>query len=152
MDAASYVYYRYEKEYSSKIDEMKLHKLLYFAQRESIIQTGEPLFSASFYGWRFGTVLKEIREAYANSSFSPHISGTVVAELNPVMDAVFLGYAGKDSWSLSRLTHGEISWQNSRVGVPENSNSDRMISLEDIRADAERIKNRRDFLSQMGLS
>jgi len=39
------------------------HKLLYFAQRESIIQTDTPLFDASFYGWRFGPILKEIREA-----------------------------------------------------------------------------------------
>lgn len=50
LDVASYVYNRYRKEFREEIDEMKLHKLLYFAQRESLIQTGKPLFTEDFYG------------------------------------------------------------------------------------------------------
>ena len=61
-------------------------------------------------------------------------------------------YAGKDSWSLSRLTHGEISWKNSRIGIPEKENSDNPMSLEDIMADAERIKARREMLKELGLA
>ena len=60
-------------------------------------------------------------------------------------------YAGKDSWSLSRLTHGEISWKNSRIGISEKENSDNPMSLEDIMADAERIKARREMLKELGL-
>ena len=33
---ASYICMRYQKEFGRGIDEMKLHKLLYFVQRESI--------------------------------------------------------------------------------------------------------------------
>ncbi len=43
-DIASYIYQRYQKQFGKCIDEMKLHKLLYFTQRESIIQTDEPIF------------------------------------------------------------------------------------------------------------
>ena len=35
---ASYISERYQKEYGERIDEMKLHKLLYFTQRECITQ------------------------------------------------------------------------------------------------------------------
>ena len=49
MSVASYVFNRYQETMGEKIDEMKLHKLLYFAQRESIIQRNEPLFSEDFY-------------------------------------------------------------------------------------------------------
>ena len=35
--AASYIYEKYKSEFGTTIDEMKLHKLLYFAQWESII-------------------------------------------------------------------------------------------------------------------
>ena len=49
--AASYIFERYKFEFGETIDEMKLHKLLYFAQRESIIQTGNPLVNATFRGW-----------------------------------------------------------------------------------------------------
>lgn len=68
------------------------------------------------------------------------------------MDKVFEKYADKDSWSLSRLTHGEIAWKNSRVGVPEGDNSDNPMSLEDIRKDADRIRERREMLSKLGLA
>ena len=45
---ASYICLRYRRRFGRKIDEMKLHKLLYFTQRESIIRTGEPLFGDCF--------------------------------------------------------------------------------------------------------
>ena len=47
--AASYIYKRYMEEKGTCIDEMKLHKLLYLSQRESIIVTGEPMFSEDQY-------------------------------------------------------------------------------------------------------
>ena len=48
MDVASYVYNRYQETNGKRIDEMKLHKMLYFAQRESYIQRDEPLFEGGF--------------------------------------------------------------------------------------------------------
>lgn len=110
--AASYIYEKYKSEFGTTIDEMKLHKLLYFAQRESIIQTGNPLFDATFRGWKYGPILKEIRESYKNSSFVPVTSSSDIDEMEPIVDTVFEQYAEKDSWSLSRLTHGEYSWKN----------------------------------------
>lgn len=52
MNVASYICKRYVSEYKASIDEMKLYKLMYFAQRESLIQNREPLFDAVFYGWK----------------------------------------------------------------------------------------------------
>ncbi len=151
MCVASYVYNRYFGEFGLKIDEMKLHKLLYFAQRESLIQRQEPLFDAVFYGWKFGPILKEIRIAYRDDSFYTSIPSEVVDRITPIMDKVFEEYAGKDSWSLSRLTHGEYAWKNSRIGIPDGENGDLPMKLEDIRMDANRIRERREMLSQLGL-
>lgn len=150
--AASYIYEKYKSEFGTTIDEMKLHKLLYFAQRESIIQTGNPLFDATFRGWKYGPILKEIRESYKNSSFVSVTSSSDIDEMEPIVDTVFEQYAEKDSWSLSRLTHGEYSWKKSREGIPENINSDKPINVEDIRIDADRVRARRELLEQLGLS
>lgn len=152
MNVASYICKRYENDFHTKIDEMKLHKLLYFAQRESLIQNRKPLFNAVFYGWKYGPVLKEIREAYRDNLFYDVIPGDVVDRISAVMDKVFDEYAGKDSWSLSRLTHGEYAWINSRKGISDGENSDNPMKLADIRVDADRIRERREMLSQLGLS
>ncbi|MBR1598168.1 MAG: DUF4065 domain-containing protein [Lachnospiraceae bacterium] len=151
MNVASYICNRYYDEYNSRIDEMKLHKLLYFAQRESLIQREAPLFDAVFYGWKYGPILKEIRIAYRDNSFYSIVPQDVISRIVLIIDKVFEEYAGRDSWSLSRLTHGEYSWKESRIGIPDGANSDLPMKLDDIRVDADRIRERRRILSQLGI-
>lgn len=152
LEVAAYIANRYLWEYKQPIDEMKLHKLMYFAQRESLIQTGQPLFDATFYGWKYGPILKEIRSAYKDGTFSAIKPEDIEGNPLKILDRVFADYAEKDSWSLSRLTHGELSWKNSRKNIPDEANSDNPMSMKDIINDAERIKARRKMLAELGLA
>lgn len=151
LTVAAYICDRYEKEFGQKIDEMKLQKMMYFAQREALIQTDKPLFRSTFYGWKYGPVLKDIREPYQDPSLLPKVSPKEEAALAPVMDPVFSEYAEKDSFSLCRLTLGEISWKKSRKGIAPAENSDNAMKLSDIRMDAQRMKERREKLADQGL-
>lgn len=147
---ANYIVSRYHNEYGRFIDEMKLHKLLYFAQRESLIQLGRPLFNEIFYAWKYGPVLVAVRnyiKLFGPLPIRPNFS--INMEYIPIMDKIFSQYASKDSWSLSRLSHGEISWQNARKGLAPLDSCANPISIEDIKKDANRIKLRRFFLSQL---
>ena len=145
---AAYICSRYEAVHGERIDEMKLHKLLYFAQRESLIERDEPLFEGDFYGWRFGPVVTAIRDVYRNDAFEPV---TDLGADQKLVDAVIAEYGDKDAWSLSRLTHGEISWKRSRVGVAPSENSSNLMPLSDIRADADRMRRRLQELDRYGL-
>lgn len=69
LQVASYIYKRYMDDFGVRIDEMKLHKLLYFTQRECLIQKGEPMFEAHFEAWKYGPVMVQIRQYYKNDSF-----------------------------------------------------------------------------------
>lgn len=149
VKVASYISRRYEREYGSQIDEMKLHKLLYFAQRESIIQLDQPLFADSFQAWKYGPVLVQIRSLYKQGKLTERLTSEEIATYQTVFDKVFEQYAPKDAWSLSSVTHGEISWQKARVGIPAGENSDTLIALDDIRKDAHHIKLRRYYLSHL---
>ena len=64
IDVAQYIFREYEKLSSTPIDEMKLHKLLYFAQRESFAITGAPMFAENFEGWKYGPVSRVVRNCY----------------------------------------------------------------------------------------
>ena len=149
MTVAAYICDRYQRDFDEKIDEMKLQKLMYFAQRESLIRTGEPLFEGDFYGWRFGPVLKELRTPYKEESFATGVTDADMDGAMEVLDEVFKAYAHKDAWSLSRLSHGEICWKRSRKGVSPYDSSDNMIPLDDIRLDAQRMRERRELFGQM---
>ena len=139
---ASYISLRYRRQFGRKIDEMKLHKLLYFTQRESIIRTGEPLFGDCFEAWKYGPVLAAIRQRYKNDTLNEDLPAPVEKRYKEVFDTVFETYASKDSWSLSSITHGEYAWQVARQQmVPEEQH--KLIATDDIRKDAERVKIRR---------
>ena len=154
MNVAAYMFKRYRNEYGADIDEMKLHKLLYFAQRESLVQTDEPLFNAVFHGWKYGPVLKEIRGVYKERRFDDFDTDEISPDTARIIDRVFASYAKEDSWSLSRLTHSELSWKNSREGLGPGENGDNCMKLDDIHQDAQRIRTRRarlELMRQLGL-
>lgn len=149
---ASYIYMRYQKEFGRCIDEMKLHKLLYFVQRESIVQLGAPIFKEEFEAWRYGPVLVPVRQLYRDGMLDTPLSAEAIEKYSAVFDKVFSQFAVKDSWSLSSLTHGEYSWRHARQGVPDDMNSTNKMTVEDISIDAQRIKTRRLLLSALKTS
>lgn len=144
---AQYLSKLYRDNYHKAISEMQLHKLLYFIQRESYIQRNEPMFENHFHGWKYGPVLPEIRAGYKCGFHNIQCDNFLSQDEKNIVDQVFYEFAPKDPWTLSRLTHGEISWINSRRGVPASANGDNLMKNEDIKKDAERIKERRQQLS-----
>lgn len=147
LNLAAYIQKRYARENNYEtIDESKIHKLLYFIQREALIQFNTLLFDADFYAWQYGPVLHEIRTAYSNNTILTTKPTALTNEQQSVIDYVFNQYSQKSSWSLSRLTRGEKSWKHAREGISEYEKSDILISIEDIKSDAQRQLTRRNKL------
>lgn len=139
---ASYISERYQKEFGRRIDEMKLHKLLYFTQRECIAQTGQPMFDASFHAWMYGPVLPSIRSLYKRDQLHTLPSDDSIKKYRPVFDEVFRELASTKSIMLSAISHGEMSWKRARVGYGKYDESDVPMKLDDIIEDARRYKQR----------
>lgn len=148
LKVASYICQRYLAAFGHRIDEMKLHKLLYFTQRECIVQKGEPMFDEKFKAWRYGPVILAIRQHYKDDTLDVGLSDEAIAKYKMVFDKVFEHYARKSSWSLSTLSHGELSWQKARKGLLPQDAYDVDMQVSDIYKDAERIKIRRFLLSK----
>lgn len=150
VKAASYIYSRHMKENRNvAIDEMKLHKLLYFSQREAIIRTGSPMFEDMFEAWKYGPVMVEVRNRYRTSSLNDMPTKEELSPYQSTFDYVFDNYAVKDSWTLSMLSHGESSWQKAREGYEQDAHCDVLIKTDDIKSDAERIKLRRFYFNEL---
>lgn len=142
---ASYVSQRYEYEFGSRIDEMKLHILLYFMQRESIVQTGQPLFADVISVNKGGLYIASVHTAYEADALHDKLSGVTFAQYQSVLDHVFATYAHKDMMGLTTLVQSEWSWKRAM----ERVNSDKLIQIRDIAKDAERIRNRRFLLKHL---
>lgn len=156
---ASYICQRYQEEYGRRIDEMKLHKLLYFMQKECIVQTGEPMFPEILHAWKYGPVMPSIRQLYKEDRLHDLPSEKTIGQYQPVFDEVFRRLAGSKPLTLVSISHGEESWKRARVGYGKYDSSDVPMKLEDIREDAERYKERvaklrllKGFLDSKGIT
>jgi len=129
----------YEKVSGQKIDEMKLHKLLYFTQRESLAIVNEPMFNAEFEGWMLGPVCRAIRTAKIESEKIGDSSKVSFPSAYIVRNDIS-EYGGFESWRLSEISHRELSWRNSREGLSPKENGNRVLELSDIRIDAKKVR------------
>lgn len=147
LKTAAYISKRYMIDFHKEIDEMKLHKLLYLAQRESIVVSGMPLFSESLEAWKFGPVSPDVRCWFHSRGLSETLSENEISQYRNVFDFIFTFYAPMSSWSLSSLSHGELSWQRARQRIAANPAESNVMVIDDIVADASRIRLRRHMLS-----
>ena len=130
----------YEKN-GKHMDEMRMHKLMYFVQRESLMYNKEPLFDATFYGWKYGPVLKEVRNQFKkdlNLEELTKLKDSVSDNTKKLLESVFDRYGSLSSWKLSALSHEEFSWKMARSGLNYEDNGDVPLSLNAMKVDAQR--------------
>ena len=140
IDVAQCIFTEYKLLSGKIIDEMKLHKLLYLSQRESLAITNEPMFPENFEGWKYGPVCREVRNCFTEDGMFADDIQEISDEEHYIVKNIILQYGAYESWKLSELSHKEISWKNARKGIPDGHNGNRILKLEDIRKDAEKVR------------
>ncbi len=135
---AKALYEMYYEQNGICMDEMKMHKLMYFSQRESLIYNNEPLFDGIFYGWKYGPVLKEVRSAYKNNTLASESSETLSDATLKLLKSVMERYGSLSSWKLSSLSHEEFSWKKARKGLEAADDGNVELSLDAMKVDATR--------------
>lgn len=140
LDVAQFIFDEYLKITETKIDEMKLQKLLYFAQRECFAITGEPLFKSALKGWKYGPVSQKVRSVFMSDTGINATTKEISPDAMYIIRNVIYTYGKYASWKLRKISHQEISWKNSRIGLKSGENGNRTMKLEDIKKDAEKVR------------
>lgn len=140
LDVAKYLCDSYYAQTSEKIDEMKLHKLLYFAQRESYAICNVPLFSEKMEGWIHGPVSLEVRRLFYDGNIEAKNLSDISIEAKRIINGVIEEYGSLASWKLRDMSHNEISWLNSRKGLAPNEPSNIDLKESDIQKDAQKVR------------
>ena len=139
IDVAKYVLCKYKEISNEKLDEMKLHKLLYLIQRESFAIRNQKAFDGDFEGWKYGPVCKEVRNAFfAGEIFVP--TTDISYDVKYIANNVIIEYGALASWKLSELSHKECSWINARRGLSSDENGTTLLKIDDIKNDAAKVR------------
>ena len=139
LNVAEYIFKEYYRVTGELIDEMKLQKLLYFSQRETLAILNKPLFNEEFEGWKYGPISREVRSVFTKYGINTDTE-YIKSENKYIINNVILEYGSLASWKLSEISHKEVSWLNSRKDLKDGENGDRKIKLEDIREDAKKVR------------
>ena len=139
LNVAEYIFKEYYRVTEELIDEMKLQKLLYFSQRETLAILNKPLFNEEFEGWKYGPISREVRTVFTKDGINTDTED-IKSESKYIINNVILEYGSLASWKLSEISHKEVSWLNSRKDLKDGENGDRKIKLEDIKEDAKKVR------------
>lgn len=112
----------------SLITNLKLQKLVYYAQAWQLAMNGTPLFNEDFEAWVHGPVLRELYNQYRTLGWKPIIKEVAIEEVkaklsesvNGLLKEVCDVYFELDAYKLEKLTHQEEPWIEARAGLPEN--------------------------------
>ena len=140
VDVEKYLYDLYSQKTNEKMDEMKMHKLMYFVQRESLMVEKEILFDEPFYAWKYGPVLFSVRNAFKKPNPYKYSNNSLEGKVKELLNNVFEMYGLKSSWSLSSLSHNELSWKEARKGLAPDENGNVKLNVKYMQLDALREK------------
>lgn len=116
-DVANYFLSKVNPEFGDLISNLKLQKLVYYAQGFSLAMLGEPLFNEPIEAWEHGPVVPDLYHAYKEHGANPippvapaTFEGVFDAEQLDVMEQVYAVYGQFSAWKLRNMTHEEKPW------------------------------------------
>ncbi len=97
------------------ISNLKLQKLLYYAQSAFLALKNIPLFSNDIVAWDHGPVVEEIYHKYKNygsQDINEFEEVYIDKETEKVLTEVYNVFGEYSAWGLRNLTHQEKPWMN----------------------------------------
>ena len=102
------------------ISNLKLQKLLYYAQGFSLALTGKTLFNEQIKAWIHGPVVPTVWYEYKSFGAGPiprptdFDSASIHSETRSLLDEVYSVYGQFSAWRLREMTHAEPLWKTTR--------------------------------------
>jgi uncharacterized phage-associated protein len=132
FDIAEY-FIKLANETGSFISNLKLQKLVYYAQAWHLALNGEPLFPEDFEAWVHGPVIPQLYQKYQKFGWHP-----IEQEVNPdlpitvqeFLDEVAQEYLACDAYELEQMIHIETPWRFARGDLPPDTPSTSVIRQE----------------------
>lgn len=118
-------------ETGSYISNLKLQKLVYYAQAWHLAVYNAPLFDEDFEAWVHGPVIPALYYEYKQFGWKPILKEverpSFSQELQELLDEVTDEYFACDAFELEQMTHQEDPWIEARKSLPKDEASNVII-------------------------
>lgn len=128
---------RFSQNHGDPISNLKLQKLLYYAQAWHLALHNKPLFEEDIQAWVHGPAVHSVYRTFKTYAWKPidknpqepDIPKSVKHHLDEVMEV----YGGLSAFDLERLTHSERPWRKARGVTPADAPSYAVISKNEMK-------------------
>lgn len=127
------------------ISNLKLQKLVYYADAWHLANYGRPLVEEDFQAWVHGPVIPALYGEYKHHSWQPierpdlnedtyNVIRNMFEEQSLLlMDTIVDSYFGHTAFELEKMTHNEKPWKIAREGLPDDEPSSNVITKDSMR-------------------
>ncbi len=126
QDVADYFLYLDEESNGDGISNLKLQKLVYYAQGFfSALNDGKPLFPDMIRAWQHGPVIPDLYHKYKEYGKNPiptpldFSTDKVTADEAEIIEEVFEVFGQFSAWKLRNMTHEEAPWLDNELRAGE---------------------------------
>jgi uncharacterized phage-associated protein len=122
-DVAKYFLAQADEDEGELISNLKLQKLLYYAQGFHLALQGRPLFGEELAAWEHGPVVPVVYHAYKHHGAGPipcpdDLDCSRFSEdERTLLDEVYSVYGQFSAWKLRQMTHSESPWLDATKGA-----------------------------------
>jgi uncharacterized phage-associated protein len=127
----------FAQEHGDPVSNLKLQKLLYYAQAWHLAIFDRPLFDERIEAWVHGPAVPPVYGDFKQWTWqpigieiaAPDLGHEISDHLNEIMDV----YGELSAYQLEKLTHSEDPWRNARGGIPPDGPSNAIIPHEEMK-------------------
>lgn len=129
----------YEDGVEAEMTNMKVQKLLYYAQSLNLALYDEPLFEEEIQAWRYGPVCPSAYRFYSDFEAKqlPIPRKESLSQLPPekqeLLEEIWGCFGHYQAYQLSNMAHEELPWKKARKGLPSEASSTEPILLDDMK-------------------
>jgi uncharacterized phage-associated protein len=116
-EVADYFLTRVDEEAGDSLSNLKLQKLVYYAQGFHLANYGKPLFPEPIEAWEHGPVVPQLYHAFKQhgSAPIPPPGSFKLKRYSPktveLLDEVYTVFGQFSAWKLRNMTHAEPPWR-----------------------------------------
>ncbi len=133
----------FSREVGDPLTNLKLQKLLFYAQGWFLGLHDRPLFDERIEAWPHGPVVPPIYGAFKKWGWSPIGDDVVVPEFSKEvkthLDELMSVFGGFNAYTLEQMTHNEQPWIEARGSLLPDEPSTSVISQESMRTHFKQI-------------
>jgi uncharacterized phage-associated protein len=132
-DVANYFLSLVDEDIGDSITNLKLQKLLYYAQGFSLVLFNKPLFKENIEAWAHGPVVPQIYHKYKEYGAKPLEPPPTMdfamydGDVKDLLNKVYELYGQFSAWKLRDMTHEEDPW------IKGNNRVDKIIKEDDLK-------------------